>query len=279
MPAVAAAPDFEQALGDLQDHLPFWWRTQDPASNLYDLLEAIAGQIDNLSVLFEQPYLDQSLTTASAAGLQRNFAFAWGLTREQIPSVLSQLVAYIQARSSEDGTLGSMLNTLTSLVNTPVNTTGGPVLTFPAAGGLTFPDVTGLSNLVFVFGVGITLPATFGGQPAGLIMFEFPAGSQPVAGLIFPLNGSGLRFSVNPSSLPSDNVIVQDGTSPIGAGSGLTFASNGFVNIIQGFTTYTLTVQVQNWLAFDRGAFQRAVGRFQPAHCLPASIVEVTAYI
>jgi hypothetical protein len=258
MPAVADAPDFEQALGDLQDHLPIWWRTGDPTSNFYALLTAIAEQFDDLSALFERPYLDQNLETASAEGLQRNFAFAWGLQNEQLPTVLPQLQAYIQARSEEDGSLQSLIGTLTSLVDTPQNITGGPVLTFPSGGG------------------GLVFPA----DGSGLTMYEFAPGVAPSAaiGLVFPADGSGLVFPLDPSSLPSDNLIASDGTTPIGAGPGLIFASNEFVQIAPNFATYTLTVQVQNWMSFDRGAFARAVARFQPCDWFPTVIQEVTAY-
>lgn len=280
MPALATAPDFEQALGDLQAHLPSWWRSSDPTSQLYKLLLGFASIIDTLSADWERPYLDQVLTTASTYGLLHNFAFAWGVTNEQLPTFLPQLVAYLQARALEDGSLTSLVNTLTSLVNTPANTTGGDILTFPSNGsGLIFPDPTG-ANLIFPMTGGIALPATFGGQQQGLIMWEFPAGQAPTAniGLIFPSNGSGLTFPLYPSSLPSENVIVNDGTTPIGAGPGLIFASNQFVQITQDFINYRLTVSVPNWATFDRGAFARAVARFQPADWYPTLIQETTIY-
>jgi hypothetical protein len=46
LPGLLAAPDFAPALGDLQDHLPDWWRTRDPASNLYAILVAVGYLID-----------------------------------------------------------------------------------------------------------------------------------------------------------------------------------------------------------------------------------------
>lgn len=280
MAAVADAPDFEQALGDLQDHLPSWLRTRDSTSQLYLLLVALGEQIDELSVLFEQSYLDQVLSTASATGLQRNFAFAWGLQQEQLPTVLPQLRDYIIARTEEDGSLGSLINTLTSLVDTDVNITGGTVLTFPASGGLAFPDPAG-GNLVFpVDGTGLPMPAVFGSQPAGLPMYEFPPGSAPSAlvGLVFPKDGSGLLFPVNPKVIASDNVIVKDGTLPLGAGPGLIFASNQFVQLTPDFINFRLTVKVQNWMSFDRAAFARAVARFQVADWLPTVIQEITTF-
>jgi hypothetical protein len=115
MSIVPFPPDFTPALGDLQDHLPDWWRTEDPTSQLYLFLQPIADQIDGLAVLFEQPYLDQVITTASLYGLMHNFAFAWGLQNEQLPTLLPQLVAFIQELTAEDGSLRSLINALTTV--------------------------------------------------------------------------------------------------------------------------------------------------------------------
>jgi hypothetical protein len=298
MPSVPDAPDFEQALGDLQDHLPDWWRTSDPSSEIYKFLTALAALIDGLSVLWEQPYLDQVLATASEYGLLNNFAYAWGVSHENLPTVVGQLRDYIAARAADDGSLGSIINTLTSLLNTPQNTTGGPILTFPGAltfpangsgiplpirfsdGGLAFPDPSG-GNLVFpVDDSGLALPATFGSQPAGLIMYEFTPGNGPGAsiGLVFPANGSGLQFPEQTSVMVSDNVIVQDGTVALGAGDGLIFGSNQFIELIPDYLGYRLTVKILNWLAFDRGALERAVERAQVADWLPTLIIEVPSF-
>jgi hypothetical protein len=153
MTPLADAPDFEPALEDLQDHLPDWWRTRDPTSELYALLTGIGSTIDLLSPLWEQPYLDQVLTTASPTGVMRNFQLAWGLTNEQVSSVQALLVAYIQLLASDDGSLQAATNALSSRLTVPA---GGPVLEypvliFPADGsGLQFPaDGSGLTFGVF----------------------------------------------------------------------------------------------------------------------------------
>jgi hypothetical protein len=150
---LADAPDFEPGLSDLQDHLPDWWRTEDPTSQIFALLTGIGATIDLLSPLWEAPYLDQVLTTASAAGIMRNFQLAWGLTNEQVSSVQALLVAYIQLLASDDGSLQSAINALSALLTVPA---GGPVLEypvliFPADGsGLQFPsDGSGLTFGVF----------------------------------------------------------------------------------------------------------------------------------
>jgi len=45
------------------------------------------------------------------------------------------------------------------------------------------------------------------------------------------------------------------------------------VQIIPDYPSFI--VQVKSYLAFDRKAFARAVARFQPAHLLPGTIVEI----
>jgi hypothetical protein len=127
------APDFEQALVDLQDHLPSWWESRNPEAVLYGLLTAVGAQLDNLAWLFEQPYLNSVLDTANEEGLLRNFAFAYGLELEQLPPTAERLRPYIQACSEMDGSLTGLLRILMAIIgaNATINTTGGAVLTFP----------------------------------------------------------------------------------------------------------------------------------------------------
>lgn len=255
--AQAIAPDFEAALADLQNNLPQWWATRDEGGTLYELLVAIGESLDALAWAFEQPYLDQSITTASEEGLLRNFALAWGVESERLPPTAQQLRAYIEARAKEDGSLQSLLTTLTALLETPQNTTGGAIVKFPAGGG------------------GLTFPTS----GAGITLYEFEPGHGPKGGLIFPANGEGLRFPESPESLLSEDgrLTGATGETPPGPpGVGLTFSQNGYVSILQNTPgPYELEVETLNWLAFDRKAFQRAVERFQPAHCLPARIREL----
>src|ERR1700727_2320492 len=166
------APDFEAALHDLQNHLPIWWASREPESALYSILAASGTLLDELAWLFENPFLNSVLTTASEEGLLRNFSFAWGLENEQLPPTTEQLRAYIRACAESDGSLESLVKTLTALLETTINTTGGAVLIFPETGeGLTFPT-----------------------DGSGLTMFQFGPGEGPKAGLIFPANGEGLHF-------------------------------------------------------------------------------------
>lgn len=250
------APDFEASLTDLQDHLPYWWASREPESALYSILNAAGTLLDELAWLFEDPFLNSVLTTANEEGLLRNFSFVWGLENEQLPPTTEQLRAYIKACAESDGSLKSLVKTLTALLESPVNTTGGTVLVFPEDGeGLTFPA-----------------------NGTGLAMFQFAPGDEPKAGLIFPANGEGLHFPAFPSSLPSDNVIGATGETPPGAGPGLIFSQNGFVAVQPNTpNAYQFVVEVCSWLTFDRKAFQRAVERYEPADDLPAIIREVEA--
>lgn len=251
------APDFEQAIVDLQDHLPRWWASRDPESALYSLLAPLGSQLDQLAWLFENPYLNSVLATANEEGLIRNFAFAYGLSEEQLPPTTERLRPYIQACAEMDGSLPGLIRILMAIIgsNASVNTTGGTILTFPGGGeGLTFPE-----------------------NGEGLQLFQFAPGEGPKAGLVFPANGEGLHFPVLPLVLPSDNVIGATGETPPGAGPGLTFSQNEYLLITQNSPgPYQITIEVLSWLTFDRNAFRRAIERYQPADCLPAIIQEVS---
>lgn len=96
------------------------------------------------------------------------------------------------------------------------------------------------------------------------------------SGLEFPADGSGLQFYE--STTPLAALHFPDDGSPLtfpADGSPLTFPARGRLEIAQGFADYTLTVRVLEILAFDRGAFARAVERHRLSHLLPPTIVEV----
>jgi hypothetical protein len=251
---VVVAEDFAPALEDLQDHLPTWWESRNPEAVLYQLLQAGGIGLDELAWLFEDPFLDSVLTTATEEGLLRNFAFAWGLANEQLPPTVEQLRAYIEARAKADGSLASLVRTLFALLNTTINTTGGTVLTFPAGGeGFTFPS-----------------------NGSGLVLYQFTPGAGPSAGLVFPSNGEGLHFPLLSLALPSDNMVGNTGEVTPGAGPGLIFSQNEYILIEPNTPVpYQFVVNVLNWLTFDRKAFARAVERYQPAESLTAIILEV----
>ena len=248
------APDFEEALTDLQDHLPDWWATRAPGAAVESLLTLWGTRIDELAWLFENPYLNSVLATADEEGLLRNFAFAYGLENEQLPPTAERLRAIITAAAEMDGSLNGLLRVLMAIIGAgeAVNITGGTILTFPGGGG------------------GLTFPA----NGEGLKLYQFAPGEAPTAGLFFPLNGEGLIFPTLPLALPSDNMIGATGGVPPGAGPGLTFSQNEYLLITAG--PYQLTIEVLNWLTFDRNAFRRAVERYNPADCLPAIIQEVS---
>ena len=252
------AADFEQSLIVLQQHTPSWWETRTPGTAIYSILAATGVLFDDLGVLFEQPYLNSVLDTASEEGLVRNFAFAYGLEDEQLPPTAERLRPYIKACVEMDGSLEGLIRILMAIIGAEasVNTTGGPLLTFPAGGeGFTFPA-----------------------NGEGLKLYQFEPGQGPKAGLTFPSNGEGLFFPVLPSVLPSENMIGDTGETPPGAGTGLTFSQNEYLLIAQNTPgPYQFTVEVLNWLTFDRNAFRRAIERYAPADALPPTIQEVSA--
>lgn len=261
------APDFELSLGDLQDHLPTWWQTQNPASQIYAIISALATVLDQLSADYEQVYLDQDIETASYTGLVRNFALAWGLTNETLPTVTGQLAAYIQARSIENGSIASLINTLLGIIGPQSGGTiltfpgGGGGLTFPASGGFTLwqftqsydPSVTTFPLIFPVDGSGLEFPT----DGVGLTLYNWNTAS-PNPSTVFPIDGSGLLFPDN--------------------GLGIIFGTYGFLNIKPNYSTYQLTVQVLEYLQFDLGAFTRAVDRFNPADWLPPIVQSVPAF-
>lgn len=256
-PGLSTAPDFEEALVDLQDHLPYWWASRDPDSALYSLLVPVGTLLDELAWLFEEPFLNSVLETANEQGLLRNFAFAYGLENEQLPPTTERLREYIRACSEMDGSLQGLIRILMAIIGAEaaVNTTGGSILTFPGSGGLTFPS-----------------------NGEGLALFQFEAGHGPSGGLTFPANGAGLVFPESSSALPSDNVIGDTGGTPPGAGPGLTFAQNEYLLITQNSpSTNEFTVEVLSWLTFNRSTFRRAIERYQPADSLPGIVLEVSA--
>lgn len=251
--AASVAPDFEDAQIDLQEHLPLWWESRTEGTAIHSVVSAGALVLNELAWLWENVFLDSILDLATEEGLVRNFAFAWGLANEQLPPTVEQLRTYIKTCAESDGSLDSLLASLVALLETTINVTGGTILTFPASGGLRFPA-----------------------SGVGLPLFQFAPGEEPKAGLVFPANGTGLRFPGLPSSMASDNLIGATGETPPGAGPGLQFGQTGLVAVIE--TTpgpYQFTVEVCSWLTFDRKAFRRAVERYEPADSLPAIIREV----
>jgi hypothetical protein len=242
---------YEDALGVLQDHLPDWWAKTGTA-NLAILLTALAVPLDELSGELEDLHSDMALINATLTGLRDEYAFAYGVENEQLPPTVDALRAYIQTWESANGSKLSVIQTLTALLKTPVNTTGFQ-LTFPAGGsGFTFPT-----------------------DGSGLTLFQQ---TDDTAFLAFAADGSGLTFKPPASPLVGQIYVADpaDGTTPPGPpGPGLTFPVSGWVDVIESFTTYTWTVTTKSYLNFDRAAFARAVERLRQAHLLPATITEL----
>jgi hypothetical protein len=168
---------FDDALGQLQDALPQWMAKDRAGSELALFLQMLAENVDALSSELEGVHADQALETSRDEALRTEWAPLYGISREDLPLDTEVLRAYLQARASEDGSVGSLEEALLALLRRPENDTGTE-LVFPAGGaGLTFPA-----------------------DGSGLTMFEhtqersylrFPADGS---GLVFPADGSGLVF-------------------------------------------------------------------------------------
>lgn len=227
---------FPAVLPQLQDSLPQWLATQAPGSELNKVLGAAADQLDAVHALFDQVSAGRSLLTCSPADLYDQYAFIYSLQNEQVPPTPDGLRALLLALAAANGSVSSLLSVLIALLSTPANLIGGTVLTFDAGGA------------------GLTFPAT-----DGLTMYQYAAGGappfSPTLGLIFPADGSGVFFP--------------------GGGSGLMFPAVGLLNVIESPGTFTYTVQVKGYLAFDRPTFARIVNRLRLSHLYPPTIQEI----
>ena len=75
-------------------------------------------------------------------------------------------------------------------------------------------------------------------------------------------------------------MIGDTGETPPGAGPGITFSQNEYIRITQNSPgPYQFTVEVLNWLDFDRNAFRRALERYNPSDCYPPLIQEVSVLV
>lgn len=176
---------FTDARGQLDDALPQWWANEDPSSELYKLLQALADMSDELAAEFEQIYADQALATASDAALREQWAVLYGAGNEQLPTDTETLRAYLQARASEDGSVASLENTLLTLLRNPQNDVDVPGLIL---------DATFRSD-----GTGLTLGSQFIPERGGYLVFP-PDGTGIVLDVAFPVGG---RIEI--VELPTDN--------------------------------------------------------------------------
>jgi hypothetical protein len=225
----------------------------DPDGELNRWLSAIAVQIDQLSLAAEDIYADARLATATRDGLVTEWAFVYGLGNEIANLTDDQMRGYIESWIACDGSAQAIQNLLLAIVNlNPVNA-GGPLLTFPGGGGgLTFD----------AGGAGVGPLYQYATPPDQTIGFMFPSDGSPLVfpgggGVVFPDDGSGLGLASDGSGLlfPA-------------APSNLAFPNSAWVTLTEAFTTKALTVTVKSYLAFDRGAFKRAIDRFAQADVL-----------
>lgn len=167
---------FTDALDLLTESLPHWWALDDTTSEVAILAGVVAELMDELAAELETVHADQSLATATQAGLQAEWALIYGAGQEQLPPTIDALRAYLQARAAEDGSTDRLRDTLLALLDTAANEYGP--LEFPADGsGLAFPpDGSGLGPFGSV-------------DPAATTPVQFPVSG---AGLRFPIDGTGL---------------------------------------------------------------------------------------
>lgn len=242
---------FEPALPDLQASLPAWWQGAQPGGELYTWLVAMGNRIDEVSADAEQLYRDCFLATASTAGLLNEWAYAYGIQHELNSTMTPEVVrGYIEQWIACDGSTHSILNVLLAIISLDPRNQGGPVLTFDAGGaGLTFDPV----------GAGV--------GP----LYQYTTVPDQTSGFVFPADGSGLTFP--DPSLYFDDTGLGLTFDPGGAGitfpsfTPLVFPNATWVLITEDFAHYATTYTVKSYLAFDRSAFQRAIKRFEQAHC------------
>jgi hypothetical protein len=130
----------------------------------------------------------------------------------------------------------------------------GPIATFDAGGaGLTFPaNGSGIGPL-----------------------YQFATAPDPIAGFIFPLDGSGLTFPDPALHFPGDGTGLTLSAVNFPNFTSLTFPNGApWVTVTENFTNYGLTVTIKTWLSFDRGAIRRVIDRFRQAHTTPTVYVE-----
>lgn len=169
---------FTDALPRLLAALPDRWAHRTPTSELAILTGVVAGQLDAIAADIETVHADQALATATAEGLLEEWAVLYGAANEELPPTVEALRAYLQARAAEDGTIGSLEETLLALLRTAANDTGTELVFPGGGGGLTFPADG--SGLPLFQATKERAYLRFAADGSGL---TFPAGG---AGLIFP---------------------------------------------------------------------------------------------
>lgn len=227
---------YEDALPALQDHLPDWWATK------YDPTLGHPVPVLYALLLAFATAVDQ--VSADLENLHADMALSNatlnGLVRE-----------YAYAYGIDNEQLPPTSTALRQYLQAWAGVDGSTVsivrllTTFLS----TAINVSGTQLVFDAGGAGITLPSD--GSP--LILYQQ---TTQQSALNFPVDGSGFSF-------PSD-------------GSGLLVpVVSGWVVVVESAATYTWTVQVKSYLAFDRAAFARAVERLRQAHLLPATITEI----
>lgn len=109
-----------------------------------------------------------------------------------------------------------------------------------------------------------------------LALLRNPANDSPGATVstdtTFPADGSGLTLFQNPTAGELGYLAFPvDGS---GLGLDTTFPTSGRLEVIERFADQRVDVFVRSYLAFDRGAFARAVARARQSHLNASTITE-----
>lgn len=252
-PLADGTTHFGPALAELQAEMPdhYAGARSDVQGELYVWLYVLALHTDQLSLTAEKILADARLATASADGLRDEWAAVYGLGSEIANLTTDQLRGYIAAWIACDGSTQSILNLLTAIINLNPANAGGTILTFDAGGaGLTFPA-----------------------NGSGLRLYQYATKPDQTVGFVFPADGSGITFPDQALYFPNDGTGITLAAAFPNVPN-LTFPNNAWVTIAEAFTSYANTVTVKSYLAFDRGAFKRAIARFKQAH-VTTTYVEV----
>lgn len=220
--------NFTPSLEEMQSYLPGWWQQYNETSNLYKWLSALGMVTDSVSKAFDEVYTNGNLSTASAQAIYDEWAYVWGVQQEFAPPGAEETIFTAPELVAYIKLLAQATGSTESLITSLLALLETPVNTTGKA--LEFP----------LGGEGIEFPE----NGEGLVMYQpsdfyygllFPSSGE---GLLFPENGEGLLF---PGGVPALEIIEED-------------------------TPYHFIVRVNEALAFNREAFQRAIERQQMAH-------------
>lgn len=220
--------NFTPALEEMQSYLPGWWQQYNETSNLYKWLAALGMLTDSVASAFDEVYTNGNLSTASAQAIYDEWAYVWGVQQEFAPPGSGETIFTASELVSYIKLLAQATGSTESLITSLLFLLETPANTSGVP--LEFPEN----------GEGFLFPE----NGEGLVLFQ-PSLFYP--GILFPPSGEGLEFPPN--------------------GEGLHFPTGTLaLEIVEEDTPYHFIVKVNEALAFNREAFERAIQRQQMAH-------------